>query len=161
MRLDPKYYDLLQEVEKEHKENENRSRNSRVLFVDGLNTFIRSWSVVPTMNTHGDHVGGVTGFLRSVGYAVREINPTRVIVVFDGRDGAKRRRKIYSEYKAQRAKNKLRVNRGIYDQDEEDKSYHSDPFEIPILHPGIVIPPHDDMEYYHQPDRHTTHEIDT
>jgi DNA polymerase-1 len=41
---------------------------------------------------------------------VKAVNPTRVIVVFDGKDGSARRRSIYPEYKAHR-KVKIRLNR--------------------------------------------------
>jgi len=84
--------------------------NSRVLVVDGLNTFIRSYSVSPVTNTNGEHVGGIAGFLLSVGHAIKTINPTRVVVVFDGKDGSAKRRALYSEYKAHR-KLKVRLNR--------------------------------------------------
>ena len=45
------------------------------------------------MNDDGDHVGGVTGVLKSIGYAIRQTQPTRVIVVFDGKGGSQRRKK--------------------------------------------------------------------
>jgi len=81
-----------------------------VLVVDGLNCFIRSFAASPVTNTHGEHVGGISGFLLSVGHAIKMVNPTRVIVVFDGKDGSAKRRAIYSEYKAHR-KLKVRLNR--------------------------------------------------
>ena len=81
---------------------------SKVLIIDGLNTFIRNWAVNPTMNTNGDHVGGTVGFLRSVKSLVRETQPTKVIICWDGKGGSAKRRGIYSEYKAGR---KPRVNR--------------------------------------------------
>lgn len=84
--------------------------NSRVLVVDGLNTFIRSYSVSPVTNTNGVHVGGISGFLLSVGHAIKTINPTRVVIVFDGKNGSAKRRALYAEYKSQR-KLKVRLNR--------------------------------------------------
>lgn len=92
-----------------------RNKNDKVLIVDGMNTFIRVWSSIPTMNDNGDHVAGVTNSLMSIGYAIKQIKPTRVIVVFDGSGGAKSRQKIYPGYKASRGKNKLRVNRSYSD----------------------------------------------
>lgn len=76
--------------------------NSRVLLVDGLNTYLRNFCAVPTMNETGEHVGGVTGFLKSVGQAVRLYTPTRVICVFDGAGGSQRRRKLFEGYKENR-----------------------------------------------------------
>lgn len=90
--------------------------NSRILIVDGLNTAIRAYSISPVTNTNGEHIGGISGFLLSVGHAIKTINPTRVVVVFDGKDGAAKRRALYPDYKAHR-KLKIRLNRS----DEVDK----------------------------------------
>jgi len=86
------------------------TKNSRVLIVDGLNTFIRAYAASPTTNTNGEHVGGISGFLLSVGHAIKAINPTRVIIVFDGKDGSAKRKKLFPEYKANRTF-KIRLNR--------------------------------------------------
>lgn len=105
------YQKLLNEVEEEYKTNHLRERNSKVLIIDGLNTFIRSWTTNPAMNENGDHIGGVVGSLNSIGYQIRMFNPTRVIVVFDGSGGSKKRKKIFEGYKSERTKNRFRVNR--------------------------------------------------
>ena len=94
------------------------TKNSRVLIVDGLNTFIRAYAASPSTNTNGEHVGGVSGFLLSVGHAIKAINPTRVVVVFDGKDGSARRRTLFPEYKAKR-KFQIRLNRAVT-VDKED-----------------------------------------
>ena len=116
------YKNILNEVEEEREINHLRERNSRVLIIDGLNTFIRSWTTNPTMNEDGDHTGGVVGSLKSIGYQIREFNPTRCIVTFDGKDGSQSRKKIHEGYKAGREKNRFRVNRqyqGMMDEEEE------------------------------------------
>jgi len=105
-----KYQKLINELRLREGENETINKNSRVLIVDGLNTFIRSYAASPATNGDGVHVGGITGFLMSVGAAIKSINPTRVIIVFDGKDGSARRRSLYPEYKANR-KVKIRLNR--------------------------------------------------
>jgi len=76
--------------------------NNRVLIVDGLNLYLRAFAVNGALNDNGVPVGGLTGFLRSLAYAIREVNPTRVIVVYDGAGGSQRRRKIHPEYKTNR-----------------------------------------------------------
>ena len=86
--------------------------NDKVLVVDGLNTFIRSFSVNPSINDDGVHIGGLTGFLKSIRYTIDMLKPSRCIIVFDGKDGSKRRRKIYPEYKQNR-KVKQRLNRNV------------------------------------------------
>ena len=95
-----KYFSILDSL----KENEaiNTDINDRVLVIDGLNTFIRSWSVSPATNDDGIHVGGITGFLLSIGFAIKNIRPTRVIICFDGKGGSSRRRKVFPAYKGNR-----------------------------------------------------------
>lgn len=105
------YKEILNEVEEDRDGNVIRERNSRVLIIDGLNTFIRTWTTNPQMNEDGDHVGGVVGSLKSIGYQIKQFNPTRVICTFDGKDGSKKRKKIHEDYKAGREKNRFRVNR--------------------------------------------------
>ena len=116
------YKNILNSVEVERNQNIDKHKNSRVLIIDGLNTFIRCWSSIPTMNDDGDHVAGVTGVLRSIGYAIRQTQPTRCIIVFDGKGGSQERKKKFSGYKADRDKNKLRINRQYADfMTEEDE----------------------------------------
>ena len=102
--------------------DEGIALNDRVLIIDGMNTFIRSFAAIPTMDENGNHIGGVTGFLKSVGYVIRKFKPSRVYVIFDGKGGSKRRRDIYPDYKSGR-KPLTRLNR-TYDmtteQDEQD-----------------------------------------
>lgn len=119
------YKNILDSVEKEHETHQDRHQNSRVLLIDGLNTYIRCWSSIPTMNDDGDHVGGVSGVLKSIGYAIRQIQPTKVVVVFDGQGGSKRRKKMFSGYKADRSTKRLRVNRqydGMMNEEDERES---------------------------------------
>ena len=85
------YKRLLKEVEKDHQ----HLGQEKVLIVDGLNTFIRSWTVNPTMDDNGDHIGGIVGFLKGIGYAIREYDATRCIVVFDGKGGSKQRKQLF------------------------------------------------------------------
>lgn len=109
--MNKKYLAYFNEVKLRGEETVNNdTKNSRVLVVDGLNTFIRAYAASPTTNANGEHVGGLSGFLLSVGHAIKSINPTRVVVVFDGKDGSAKRKALYPEYKANR-KFKIRLNR--------------------------------------------------
>jgi DNA polymerase-1 len=65
---------------------------------------------VPSLNDDGLHTGGIAGFLKSVGYAIKLLNPTRVIIVFDGKGGSQKRRNIYPDYKNGR-RTDIRLNR--------------------------------------------------
>ncbi len=115
-----KYLSILQEIKEEKTSLEDSKPNDKVLIIDGLNTFIRVFSVIPTTNDDGIHVGGIVGFLRSIGYTINMFRPTRVIIVFDGKGGSRRRRKLYPEYKAKR-KTKYRVNRAYDFASPEDE----------------------------------------
>jgi DNA polymerase-1 len=66
------------------------------------------------MDENGNHTGGIVGFLKSIGYAIKLLGPTRCIVVFDGAGGSFKRRQIFSEYKAHRT-GKVRLNRAYED----------------------------------------------
>ena len=93
-----KYLSIFEEIKKKGGSLDGGEPNDKVLIVDGLNTFIRVFSVIPTTNPDGIHVGGIVGFLRSIGYTINMFRPTRVIIVFDGKGGSTRRRKLYPEY---------------------------------------------------------------
>ena len=112
-----KFASIFSQVKAEHAQlpvNTKKDKNSDILIVDGTNNFIRCWTVVPTLSDNGDHVGGVSGFLSSLGYAIKLLKPTRVIVVFDGKGGSDRRRKLYPQYKEGRKITK-RLNRAYED----------------------------------------------
>ena len=115
-----KYLSILDEIKKKGGSINGGEPNDKVLIIDGLNTFIRVFSVIPTTNDDGIHVGGIVGFLRSIGYTINMIRPTRTIIVFDGKGGSSRRRKIYPEYKQNR-KTKYRVNRAYDFASQEDE----------------------------------------
>lgn len=93
--------DILKLLEEANKV-EDHGFNSRVLIIDGLNLYLRNFSVHGALNDHGVPVGGLVGFLKSLSYSIRTLNPTRIIVVYDGVGGSKRRRSIYPEYKNKR-----------------------------------------------------------
>jgi len=108
-QINKKYLDILKQIDEEHNAFGDLQRNSKTLVIDGLNTFIRSWSTAPNLNDNGDHIGGIVGTLKSIGYAIRTLNPTRVVVVFDGKGGSQSRKDIYSGYKSERGKNKIKM----------------------------------------------------
>jgi DNA polymerase-1 len=103
-----KYQKLFKELQQERQSSPSQV-NDHIMVFDGLNTFIRSFGATPAYNEDGDHIGGITGFLYSVGKTVRDFKPSRCVIVFDGRGGSAKRKRIYSEYKGNRVnKTKLR-----------------------------------------------------
>lgn len=94
--MNPQYQEILDTL------SSTKDNNSRVLLVDGLNMFIRVFSAVPSVNDNGNHVGGVSGFLKSLASEIKSFGATRCVVVFDGKGGSYRRRRLYPQYKANR-----------------------------------------------------------
>jgi DNA polymerase-1 len=84
-----------------------------------MNMLIRSFSLLKAMNPSGAHVGGLVGFLRSLGYVTRIFDPTRIIIVWDGKGGSGNRKNIDPNYKAQRATSRI-THWGLYDTKEEE-----------------------------------------
>lgn len=116
--------DIFSKITKEEKPT-NFHYNSKVLIIDGMNTFLRSFAVVDRMNLLGHHIGGLVGFLRSIGSAIKTLNPTRVIIVFDGEAGSMNRKYLYNGYKANRDNQRIVNFKSFTDKDEEDDSKYN------------------------------------
>ena len=108
--INKRHLSILNQIKESGGEIDNEKPNDSVLLIDGMNLFIRVFSAIPTTNEDGVHVGGIVGFLRSLAYNINMIRPTRTIIVFDGKGGSNRRRKIFPEYKMGR-KMSYRLNR--------------------------------------------------
>ena len=108
--INKRHLSILDEIKKSGGEIDNEKPNDSVLLIDGMNLFIRVFSAIPTTNEDGVHVGGIVGFLRSLAFNINMLRPTRTIIVFDGKGGSNRRRKIFPEYKMGR-KMSYRLNR--------------------------------------------------
>ena len=106
-------------AEMESQKPEDLHKNSRVLIVDSLNTFLRSFVAIHHVNPAGNHVGGLGGFLKSVGAVIKQIQPTRVILVFDGVGGSTNKRYLYPEYKANRGYRRV-TNWDLFDNQEQE-----------------------------------------
>ena len=81
-------------------------KNDLVLIVDALNLFTRHYVAHPAMNSNGESIGGVVGFLYGILNLVDSYKPKKIVVVWEG-GGSSRRRKIFSEYKSHRRPQKL------------------------------------------------------
>lgn len=98
---------------------EDPKLNDRVLLVDSMNMFLRSFSIIPKVNTQGNHIGGLIGFLRSLGAMIDLHKPTRVILVFDGEGNITNKKNLYSSYKGTR-KIKRITNWSSFDSLEDE-----------------------------------------
>jgi 5'-3' exonuclease len=109
------YSDILNKIE----QKPDRKLNDHVLIVDSMNTFIRSFAMLQSMNPQGHHTGGLVGFLRSLGFLMRTIDPTRIICVFDGQASSASRKNINSDYKANRNIKRI-TNWELFDDKEDE-----------------------------------------
>lgn len=114
--LDSLGKDTQQEAESPKKPND------RVLLIDSLNSFIRSFTVIQHINKSGNHIGGLTGYLRSLAYAINLVRPTRVILVFDGQGSSTNKRYIYPEYKANRGIRRITNWDSFENQEQESEA---------------------------------------
>ena len=108
--INKRHLSILNQIKESGGEIDSKNPNDSVMLIDGMNLFIRVFSAIPTTNEDGVHVGGIVGFLRSLAYTINMIRPTRILVVFDGKGGSNRRRKIFPQYKMGR-KMSYRLNR--------------------------------------------------
>lgn len=126
--------DFLFKKFKEFSENSyigGNELNDNVLLIDGMNSYIRCFAATPTMNEDGDHIGGVSGFLKSIGMVVRQFRPSRVIIVFDGKGGNKTKQSIYSGYKEGRT-SMTKLNRS-YDFQTKEQEQQSMRWQLKLL----------------------------
>lgn len=86
-----------------------------IIIVDAYNMFLKNYLVVSTIDPKGELNGGVRGFLRSLQYTLHHFSASKIIVVWDGKGGSKRRRDFYKEYKEGRRP--LQLNRRFAPQD--------------------------------------------
>lgn len=98
---------------------ENLNKHSRVMLIDGMNLFLRNFAIINYVNNDGSHIGGLSGFIRSLGYLIRNNNPTSVYVVFDGIGSSVNRRNLVPEYKSNRNNSRI-TNWDVFNDIEEE-----------------------------------------
>ena len=85
----------------------------RVIIIDALNMFLRSYTVIPSMNPQGLPNGGTIGFIKSLQKLCRDFRPHEVVICWDGHGGSEKRRQMNKNYKAGRRP--VRFNRRMID----------------------------------------------
>ncbi|MBR2767002.1 hypothetical protein IKF20_01180 [Candidatus Saccharibacteria bacterium] len=77
----------------------------RLVIIDGKSVFYRGYYAMGALSlSDGTPTGGVYGFAAIAMEIVERLNPTKVVVAWDSRDSAARRREIFADYKAGRVK---------------------------------------------------------
>lgn len=102
------------------KELEPRKLNDYIMIIDGNNLMIRNFALIQATNTQGIPMGGMVGFLKSLGFLVRTLDPTRVLCVFDGKGSTINRRSIDPNYKGQRGLSRI-TSWGAFDNREQEQ----------------------------------------
>jgi len=119
--MDKDFEELINKLGKA-RQDKSPALQPKVLLVDAMNTFLRSFAIINHMNPKGAHIGGLTGFLKSMGYAIKQLQPTRVIVVFEGEASTNNKKNLYPDYKGNRKLKRITNFSGFSDQEEESAS---------------------------------------
>ena len=97
----------------------------KVVIIDGLNMFLRSYIINPTMDPKGNLIGGSIGFLKSLQKVCNDFKPDEVIIAWDGQGGSQKRKEMNKDYKAGRKP--VRFNRRMFElsdvEQEHNKAY--------------------------------------
>jgi len=126
-----------------------------VMIIDGLNMFLRSYIVVPSMDKHGAPNGGTYGFMKSLQKICGMFQPDEVIVCWDGEGGSQKRKQIDKNYKAGRKP--VRFNRRLIDlsPEESDKNKYNQQYrlmeylnDLPVIQTMIDYVEADDVIAY-------------
>ena len=91
----------------------------RILIIDALNLYYRSYIVDPSISLNGQPIGGLKGFLKSLQKYARETNPDEIVICWDGEGGSRRRKAQHKGYKEGRKP--IRLNRSIRNLNEEQE----------------------------------------
>ena len=101
------------------KVQEGNQREEKVLLIDGLNLFFRNFSAINALNPKGAHIGGLGGFLNSLGRLIHNQAPTEVYVFFDGAESTNRKKRVLPEYKKGRGTHRI-TNKFIFRSSDEE-----------------------------------------
>ena len=85
--------------------------NKPIIYIDGLNVFMRHFAANPAKSLNGQLCGGIFGFLRNIDHLCNKFRPEKVVVVWEG-GGSVRRRSIDPNYK--NGRRPVRLNRSHY-----------------------------------------------
>lgn len=93
--------------------------NKRVLVIDALNMYFRAYIVDPSLSANGQPIGGLKGFLKSLQKLMRDTNPDKVVICWDGPGGSQKRKSMVKSYKDGRKP--IRLNRSIRNLSESEE----------------------------------------
>ena len=95
-----------------------------IIYIDGLNVFMRHFAANPSKSLNGQLCGGIIGFLGNIDHLSRKFRPQKIVVAWEG-GGSLRRRAIDANYK--NGRRPVRLNRSQYYKEipdtEENRNY--------------------------------------
>jgi DNA polymerase-1 len=91
----------------------------RVMIIDALNMFLRAYIVDPSLSMNGDPIGGIKGSMKILQKMIRMIQPSQIVIVWDGPNGSRKRKQINSNYKEGRAP--IRLNRNVNNLTDDEQ----------------------------------------
>lgn len=91
----------------------------KILIIDALNLFIRSYVTNPSISKNGDPIGGIVGTFKSLQKISRETKPDNIIFCWDGQGGSRKKKALNNNYKEGR--NPLRLNRNVKVLDDKQE----------------------------------------
>jgi 5'-3' exonuclease len=98
---------------------------NNIVIVDATNLFLRCYAASPALDMHGTPCGGIQGTLLSLRKILKSLKDIgKIIFVWDGAGGSKKRRAIVGEYK--QGRKPVRLNRNFeFEKDniEENMMY--------------------------------------
>lgn len=83
----------------------------RVMIIDCMNIYLRSYIVDPSLSVNGHPIGGFKGFLKTLQKLCREINPDKIVIAWDCGGGSRKRKRLNKNYKGGRSP--VRLNRQV------------------------------------------------
>lgn len=95
------------------------NKMKKILIIDFLNLFIRSYVVNPSISKQGQPIGGIVGVFKSLQKISRETKPDKIIICHDGPGGSRKKKALHKDYKEGR--NPLRLNRNMQVLDEKQE----------------------------------------
>ena len=102
-----------------------KEKLKKVMIIDGLNMFLRSYIIIPSMDPRGNPNGGTWGFMKSLQKLCKMFNPNEIVVCWDGVGGSEKKRTINKNYK--QGRKPLRFNRRMIElsveKQEENKAF--------------------------------------
>jgi len=119
--MDKDFEELINKLGKA-RQDKSPALQPKVLLVDAMNTFLRSFAIINHMNPKGAHIGGLTGFLKSMGYGIKQTQPTRVIIVFEGEGSTNNKKNLFPDYKGNRKLKRITNFDGFLNQEDESAS---------------------------------------